>query len=145
MQGVLTRWRRQLLGLGSVLLLIALAICFWPKRSPRFSQEQCDAIELGMTRTQVEVVLGAPPGDYATGPVFHPYNVLWELGVAETEGEWKSDTGRVNVGFDREGLVVWKQFEPGLILRQTWWGRVRGWLRLRTSSTLRPRTSPTNL
>jgi hypothetical protein len=76
-------------------------------------------IELGMTVTEVEELLGGPPGDYRSfvkldvGSLkMHPTNIA----VAGAAGwkEWLCDEGRIWIWFDPEERVVFKHFvAPG--------------------------------
>ena|SRR6516165_4272734 len=117
MRQVLETWRCGLVAAISLLVFIGWLVA---PALPRFSQEQCGVIELGMTKARVEEVLGRCAGDYATGLVFYCPHGQWDLQPAVTTEEWQSDTGTIRVGFDAEGLVVWKCFEPGM-LAMNWW------------------------
>jgi SmpA / OmlA family len=130
MQYLLKHWW-WLLGLG----LAIPAVAWLRLHSPSlFSQEQCDLIQPGMTRAQVEAVLGKPPGDYSTGPLNTGFDCLPDLPEVKTMENWESDTGTVRVGFDGAGVVAWKTFRPALC-SPIWLERIHAWLRLRTSPT----------
>ncbi len=58
--------RRKLLGLAAALLVGSVALLLWP-RAPRFPREKFDRITHGMSRADIEALLG-PPGDFTTGP-----------------------------------------------------------------------------
>ncbi len=60
------RWRWVVAGSGVALIALA-AFVLWP-RQPRITRETCGRVGQGMTRAEVESLLG-PPGDYRTGPV----------------------------------------------------------------------------
>jgi hypothetical protein len=57
--------RRKLFGAlaGLAILVAAGALVLWP-RPDRITQENFDRIRAGMSRAEVEAVLGGPPGDY---------------------------------------------------------------------------------
>jgi hypothetical protein len=68
------------------------------------SQADCDRIEIGMTRAQVEHVLGGPPGDYRTRHTFPPaisMYVFWD--------KWQGDGGLIFVDFDGDDRVSFKR------------------------------------
>jgi outer membrane protein assembly factor BamE (lipoprotein component of BamABCDE complex) len=58
--------RKLLLALAGLALVVAGTFVLWP-RANRITRENFDHIEKGMSRAQVESILG-PPGDYRTGP-----------------------------------------------------------------------------
>jgi hypothetical protein len=102
--------------------LVALAVAgtvavLWPR--PRVTKESYERIKLGMTRGEVEAVLGGPPGDYTNGPTragrLEPeeeiaHDVSWPGGSYEPWGEWwEGDTADVMVRFSPSGLAVWKR------------------------------------
>jgi hypothetical protein len=60
--------RRKLLAAlaGLAVVVGAGVVVLWP-RAERITRENYEAIRLGMTRAEVEAILG-PPGDYATVP-----------------------------------------------------------------------------
>ncbi len=98
------------LGMMSVIAAIiswALALSFM--REPRkitFAQELADQISIGMTRDEVEAILGCPPGDYTTGPCDTP--PLGSRGFIRDK--WLSDTGIIVVLFNDDGRVVLVEF-----------------------------------
>jgi hypothetical protein len=51
---------------GLLVLAGVGAFVLWP-RAPRVTRENFDRIKEGMTRAEVEAILG-PPGDYSSGP-----------------------------------------------------------------------------
>ena len=88
------------------------AVVLWPTQPNRITQENCDRIKEGMSRAEVETILG-PPGDYRTGPVQSV--VQWELNGARTTwhdqcsnySAWVGDTGWVRVEFNNRHGTVW--------------------------------------
>jgi hypothetical protein len=58
--------RKLLVALGGLAVLVAVgAFVVWP-RADRITRENYDRIREGMTRAEVEAILGGPPGDYRT-------------------------------------------------------------------------------
>jgi outer membrane protein assembly factor BamE (lipoprotein component of BamABCDE complex) len=66
------------------------------------NQRHCSWIKNGMRHGEVEAVLGGPPGDFRTEPVWYPGGFL--LGV-EAKNRC-GDQGKIQVDFDAEGCVV---------------------------------------
>ncbi len=106
--------------LATVLVTVAsggvAAAVLWPW--PRVSRGKYDRIKLGMSQTQVDVLLGAP-GDYTTGrtcvsasaeQVWAGASDAW-LGAATSA--WAGDEGTIWVAFDASGRVAAKRFQPG--------------------------------
>jgi hypothetical protein len=121
--------RRFVLLLGmtaSVALLGGPAIVRLAPR-PRIDRDTAEQIQVGMTATEVERLIGAPPGRYSsTGP---PWHVI-DPGFPGIKQEWDGDGGLIAVWLDEGGAVVRKEFfmiprghEP-LVMR------VRRWLGL---------------
>jgi hypothetical protein len=82
---------------------VALSIMTREARKITFSQENANQISIGMTRDEVETILGCPPGDYTTElcdtPPYGPWTFVCDW--------WVSDTGEIGVWFD-EGEKVKK-------------------------------------
>jgi outer membrane protein assembly factor BamE (lipoprotein component of BamABCDE complex) len=95
---------------------IITAVVFYSTspRRPTASQADCDRVQVGMTRAQVEHVLGGPPGDYRTRDSFTRnvglYYVFWD--------EWKGDGGMILVEFDGNGRVCDKEHFDHFVPRQ---------------------------
>jgi hypothetical protein len=131
------KWR--LLGVTAAVLLVPTsAFMLWPRPS-RVTRESCDRIREGMSRAEVETIVG-PPGDYRAGPTgaafdydFHLADIPmgttgdkltpWDGGnnwppAGATQAEWAGDTAVLEVTFDAAGhvlLAVWysvERFEP---------------------------------
>jgi hypothetical protein len=88
----------------AAIITAVVLYCAGPRR-PMASQADCDRIEIGMTRAEVEHVLGGLPGDYRTRDSITPdvglYYVFWD--------EWKGDDGMIRVEFDEHGQVCGKE------------------------------------
>jgi hypothetical protein len=103
-------------------LLVALAglavtvtggvVVLWP-RGDRITRENCDRIQEGMSRAEVEAILG-PPGDYLTaGPSNTTADLFDENGNVRTvrhDGTvicfWVGDRAIIYVPFDRNGKTT---------------------------------------
>jgi hypothetical protein len=53
-------------------IIVAVVLYITGPCRPMASKADCDRIEIGMTRAQVERVLGGPPGDYRTRDCITP-------------------------------------------------------------------------
>jgi hypothetical protein len=122
--------RRKLLVVlaGLAVVIAAGVVVVWPKAS-RVPTENCDRIERGMNRQEVEAILG-PPGDYRSGPTQHslmhatwteegqsmPISFLYLDGIdpptihGEAPHAWLGDHGDADVYFDSAGLVTGRTF-----------------------------------
>ena len=88
---------------------------------PGITEENFDRIKEGISRAEVESILGGPPGDYTTGPTITADSVGGPLlrqasGPEILSAQWTSDTAIVWVLFDTSGLVVAKR-----LARNTRW------------------------
>jgi hypothetical protein len=128
-------------GLAMLALLAAGAFALWP-RPDRVTRENVHRISEGMTRAEVEAILG-PPGDYSTGPLREhgcPQSSYHDLAMLMAEvGEggalWLSDTGQAVIWFDSRGRVMEDPFfsecarEPQGPLDNLLWRANRQWRR----------------
>lgn len=109
-----------ILTLSALTLYCVYAAC--PIRYQNF-----DRIQEGMTRAEVETLLGCPPGDHTTGPVEFDSDDMGILIIAldMRQGrwlkEWDGDQGNIMVSFDDEDVVQWKYLLPGRRPRPAWW------------------------
>jgi hypothetical protein len=63
-----------------------------------------ERIKEGMTRAEVEAILGGPPGDYRTRPEGFIFEIpRTSMQVSE---RWYGDEGKVDVGFDLDNTQV---------------------------------------
>src|SRR5262245_16377053 len=98
--------RRQTLLLGLMVAALGLVVSIawlwfaWPRH--RLSQDSFDKIKAGMTREEVEAILGCPPGDYATQAGFSvsmgPPGALDALSC--TRERWVGNEAIITVWFD---------------------------------------------
>jgi hypothetical protein len=103
-------------------LLIGVAILLAPPRTPQtLTPVRFKQIRAGMTRAEVEAILG-PPGDYSTGAreqaplVYGPGEDLWHVfgsgEVMVTGTNWESDAAMINVSYDSSGKAVCGGYFP---------------------------------
>jgi hypothetical protein len=98
-----------ILAVGLALAGAVLALA-WPLPS-RVTRANFDRIKEGMSRADVEALLG-PPGDYTTAPTsFDRMEGVWRPG--SKEAKWEGDECMVVVDFDASGHAVGKLFSPG--------------------------------
>jgi hypothetical protein len=102
------RRRRLLVALAGLAVVIAAGVVvLWP-HTHRTVTENYVRIEQGMTRTQVETILG-PPGDYRTGPAEPetvPVYFSAEGAKVVVPDVWKCDDTLVYVAYDLAGCVM---------------------------------------
>ncbi|MBO0699417.1 MAG: outer membrane protein assembly factor BamE [Zavarzinella sp.] len=91
-------------GLAAVAVTVVVVTAMWPASA----EERTRRIKPGMTRAQVEEILGAPPGNYGTDRWTYADTGHWELNTFE----WEWDEGDVVVEFNSAGLVREAVFEP---------------------------------
>ncbi len=98
--------------------------------TPRINLGAFEEIREGMSKQQVERILGVPSGDYCSGNfiAFDIYSggVLMMGGQRE---DWFGNDGIVQVGFDSHDNVLWKRFVKVAHWEdKSWWENVRDWL-----------------
>jgi hypothetical protein len=122
------KWKRLILiavvAMGS---LIAVTLSFRWSNPIRITKEQSARIQPGMKRQEVETILGAPAGDYHT-----ENDIILISGNNNSRPEssrvddWWGNEGVITVGFNRDDVVVWINFNPATRLRtpvERWLGR----------------------
>jgi hypothetical protein len=101
----------------------------------RLTWENFERIQLGMTRDQVERILG-PPGDYSRGGgLYSGPGLIRTIGIARfaKEGElWWNDGPNIIVHFDSadkvEGIHIYNRWTLGSPETETFWAKARRWL-----------------
>lgn len=131
--------RKRLLTLLGFALVGALILPTFPQlyayrqkaaRGWLIDEEHFKRIVKGMSRSEVEQILGGPPGDFSNEYTCYleperPFGV--EAEGAET---WNGTAGCIWVAFDGQGGVRWRHFEPGFVMPPPSLAeRVREWLR----------------
>jgi hypothetical protein len=99
------RKRWWLIPLAIVLMLTGALFPLLSPRPSRVTKANFGRIEMGMSRSEVEALLGGPPGDYRTLPATVSTATTWNAAlVAGTEESWLGDEGNVVIYFDAGGV-----------------------------------------
>jgi hypothetical protein len=113
------RRRTLLVVLAGLAVVVAVGVvALWPQAVDRVTKESYDRIHAGMTRTEVEAILG-PPGDYSSGPTSGgiDYGGILEARMRGSDaGSWNGDTGEILLTFD-ERRVTTMHFGPNEVRR----------------------------
>jgi hypothetical protein len=140
-------WTRRrigfLIGVAVGLLLVGTLLPIVLPRPSPVTLAVFERIEQGMTRAEVEGVLGGPPGDYRTRPTSRVWISLGEGGSMVAMGfrsreTWEGDEGSIEVTFDG-GIVEATDFtemtpQPMAVWDLICWRLDRAWCRLRGNS-----------
>jgi hypothetical protein len=119
-----------ILGIGLVLLRAFLALAL--PRPPRVTRANFERVKAGMSRADVEVVLG-PPGDYTTGPTFiRCGGYVWVPPPYTSAERWEGDEGLAFVCFDPADRVIGSFMYPADLVeenatRKLLWRLERRW------------------
>jgi hypothetical protein len=88
-----------------------------------------DRIKEGISRAEVEDILGGPQGYYSTETVFSCVHAPPPaLGGGDRWETWIGNDGEINVVFDEQDAVRWRDFAPP-IRPSSVAGRLLAWLR----------------
>src|SRR5262245_60905739 len=97
------KWLRALAAVA-VVLAAGTAYLLWP-RTDRITPENYRHVQYGMSRQEVEAILGKP-GDYRSGRTVHDPPWIKMLPGEHFEwAEWEGDAGAAVVGYDSLGCV----------------------------------------
>ncbi len=150
------RWRWAVAGPTGLALVAFAAFVLWP-RPDRVTRENFNLLRVGMSRAEVEAILG-PSGDYRTGPPScvsgscgliwdssYPYNSFptlddWDIAATDVEEqggsseEWESNVASVRVVYHQSGSMVAASYLPifvreGPFLDNVLWRVKRQWRR----------------
>jgi hypothetical protein len=113
------RWKLLVVLAGLAVVVAAGVVVLWP-RHERITRENFDRIHEGMSRAEVEAILG-PPCDFSTGPLVrvranrppNPFSVenfdpITVVGSGDNREEllvWKSDRQLITINFGPSGHV----------------------------------------
>jgi hypothetical protein len=122
----------------SLLLFGILVTLLLPPRASRVTRANYERIEEGMSRAEVEEILGGPPGDYRTRPTRRRPVSLKQISLLAEEPveyrQWEGGEGIVEVGFDPTDAACSKWFTPteveGGLLDLLRWRLSRRWRQL---------------
>ena len=100
-------------------LLIICTCCFalvallmWLAPKPSVSKSVSDQIRIGMTRFEVEALIGVPPGDYTIRKKFYEpwgWNGAWSANLQAMT--WVTDDGAILVVLEADETVVLHWFQ----------------------------------
>jgi hypothetical protein len=108
---------------GLAVVVAAGVVVLWPRSVSRITRENCDRIRVGMSRADVEAILG-PPGDYTTGPVAFgsSWNLISTRQYSPNENparyDYLTDSAWFAVTFDDAGQVNVRGIEYGSKVNQ---------------------------
>src|SRR5262249_2397795 len=74
-------------------------------QEPRFTNQQCDLLQFGMTEAEVTAILGCPPGEYMGGHGYyaHVFGGYWAGGSQlPNQRSWYGEFGAIEAYFDRD-------------------------------------------
>ena len=101
-----------LLGMGAICALALLVVYVRHMSLLPSDKETCERVQCGMTRAEVEAILGGPPGNY-TG-VFFKKDVSVPVTVAGSASrqQWTGTRGVLLVFFDEHQRVMSSMYFP---------------------------------
>ncbi len=112
-----------LAGVAAACVALAAALAaLWAQPPSRITRENFDRIHVGMTRAEVEAILG-PSGEYNSGPTLYVCDAVYPGEFAPSPDvclpvSWQCDTGAIEVWIDSE-RVYCASFSYGLRIRQS--------------------------
>src|SRR5262249_8497463 len=101
------RWWFVILGLTACLAVCGGHIIVGCAPGPRIDRGACKQIQHDMTLAEVERIVGAAPGHYATQ---RPAYRIIAPAYPGVQREWDGDDGLLAVWFDENGMVRHKEF-----------------------------------
>lgn len=93
-----------------VMVLVNLLFLVFP--SARITIDNCERIQRGMHRIQVEAILGKP-GDYRSGPTIPCFPACIDVAMDDnscSELKWQSDKAEISIWINRQDEVVMKGY-----------------------------------
>jgi hypothetical protein len=116
--------RRQLAVVGLFALVVIGAFVLWPQED-RITWQNCDRLKEGMSRAEVEAILGGPPGDYTTVPVVRHLGTPFVLEMGDDgtlhtlpPKEGRGNTASIWVSFDTYGNAFTIDYLPTVSAEQ---------------------------
>jgi hypothetical protein len=110
------------LGIASTVSLIPMGLVFRAACSPRICLESYETIQEGMTRHQVEAILGGPPR-WEVESKRSGGKLIFQAFNKDRGAQWWGQKCVISVFYDRKGVVCRKEydelpFEPRV---PSWW------------------------
>jgi hypothetical protein len=109
------RRRKLLAAVGLAVLATAGVFVLWPQ-TDRITRESFDRIREGMSRAQVQVILG-PPGDSATvDTAYDHYDAAvgdWRSAMSDAGDSWQTDAAEIAVSYSESGTVSGATYSLG--------------------------------
>jgi hypothetical protein len=113
------RGRKLLVVLAGLMLVGVAVFCLTPGRVD-ITHRNSEQIRRGMSRAEIQTIIGGPPGDYSTGPTTpvprgllqypaadeEPFFVTRALRATELTERWQDDGSRLTVSFDQSGHAL---------------------------------------
>jgi hypothetical protein len=126
--------RRTVAWIAGSLLLAGFLSFVWLHVGKRLNVESFSQIQFGMTQSEVEKLLGGPPGNYGRYSEKSGFMTLegYFAPASAVEKVWCDDAHRFEVYFDPEGRVVGLHKRAGYEQGSapSWLERLRAWLGL---------------
>jgi hypothetical protein len=95
-----------LAGVAFFLVLVGILVTLLLPRPSRVTRENSERIKEGMSRAEVEEILGGPPGDYRTKPTNLDRDAVARAILSVFfNAEWCGDEGEVWVSFGPDDKV----------------------------------------
>jgi hypothetical protein len=103
-----------------VVLFVAVAFVLWPRTDP-ITQENFDRIRAGMSRAEVEAILGGPPGDYRSAWTDWPQNANDADDFNCGSVDWRARSVSVR-GYEHNYFLHAETNSPGHLVTGLWFG-----------------------
>jgi len=94
------KWKLRRVLAGLAVLMAAATFLFWHGRD-RVTAENYERLRKGMTRAEVEAILG-PPGDYASGPAVGEDELWWRLRFQLADHSWVGNSAWIMVTYEKD-------------------------------------------
>jgi hypothetical protein len=141
------RRRKLFVALVGLMLVGVGVFCLTPGRVD-LTYRNTEQIRRGMSRAEIQTIIGGPPGDYSTGPTTpvpggllqypaadeKPFFVTRALRATDLMERWQDDGARLTVSFDQSGHALQARYESlgGRVLKpldKLLWRLQRQWHR----------------
>jgi hypothetical protein len=121
----LLRYRWMLLSVAT--MLVGMLACLIGPES-QFSRRQYNRIHLGMPLSEVEKILGCPPGWYGWDPRDEP-DLIMEGDPVGQQYSWYGEVGSIGVLVNEAGVITCKKYET-LSERESppMWRKLKTWI-----------------